>query len=60
MEEVVKAFLKQLPIPSHGNESIKLTEKSKRRFEHIEEDFKTGKNVHVAKSVDDFLAQLDA
>ncbi len=61
LKEFIKRFLnKNFTISSNITQKITLTKKAKTRYKQMNEDFKNEKNVNIAKSIDDFLAQLNA
>ncbi|MBU3978145.1 hypothetical protein KJ980_04095 [Patescibacteria group bacterium] len=65
VEEVLKEFIKRflnknVVTSSNLTQKITLTKKAKTRYKQMNEDFKIEKDISIAKSVDDFLAQLNA
>lgn len=61
MREFVRRFLSKTQTKtSRQVENVKLTKKAKLRYKRINQDLKSGKNIMLAKSVDDFLIQLNA
>jgi len=63
LQEAVRVFLKKLGqgvigITLRDEEDEQLSPRAIKRYKKISEDFKKGKNVHAAKSVDDLMRQL--
>lgn len=63
LQEVVRIFLKKLSrgaigIALNDEESMQLSARAIKRYNKISEDFRKGKNVYSAKSVDDLMLQL--
>ena len=63
LQEAVRIFLKKLArgtigITFNDKESIQLSKPAIKRYKKISEDFRKGKNVYAAKSVDDLMLQL--
>lgn len=63
LQEVVRIFLKKLSrgaigIALNDEESVQLSARAIKRYNKISEDFRKGKNVYSAKSVDDLMLQL--
>lgn len=61
LREFIKRFLsKSGTISSQKIEYITLTKKAQLRYKQMAKDSDENKNIHVARSVDEFLAQLNA
>ena len=62
LQEAVRIFLKKLAQGAIGiafeEEAIKLSPKAIKRYKRMSEDFKKGRNIYTAKSVDDLMNQL--
>lgn len=63
LQEAVRVFLKKLSqgvlgITFNEEESVQLSARAIKRYNKISEDFRKGKNVYVAKDVDDLMFQL--
>lgn len=63
LQEAVRVFLKKLARGAMGvtfndKESVQLSARALKRYNKISEDFRKGKNVYVAKNVDDLMFQL--
>ena len=61
LQEAVRVFLSKLANKMIGVEfesTVKLSAKAEKRYMKITEDFKKGRNVYRAKSVDDLMKQL--
>lgn len=59
-EEVFKEFITRFLKKAETTESITLTSKAKKRYEKMDRNFNTGSNTHIAKSMDEFLTQINA
>lgn len=64
LQEPVRLFLKQL---STGNlrvkfepKAVQLSPKAIKRYDKMTKDFKTGKNIFTANSVDELMAHLNS
>ena len=63
LQEIVRVFLSKLAanrLEVSIQESLKLSEKSEKRYLKQTQDFEKGKNIHSAKNVDDLMFQLNA
>lgn len=63
LQEAVRVFLKKLAQGAIGisfeeEKVIQLSARAIKRYDKISEDFRKGKNVYVAKDVDDLMLQL--
>lgn len=63
LQEAVRVFLKKLAQGTMGvifkeEGVVHLSAKNARRYERMVEDFRKGKNVYTAKSVDDLMRHL--
>ena len=63
LQEAVRIFLRKLAQGAIGvafeeEEYIKLSTKAIKRYNRMSEDFKKGRNISTAKSVDDLMNQL--
>lgn len=62
LQDVVRLLLHKLArrelTVTVGEEVVKLSKNSKKRYARMDEDFHTGRNVYAAKNTDDFLKQL--
>lgn len=63
LQELVRVFLKQMAkgvagITFEREEVVLLSPRAIKRYNKISEDFRKGKNVYSAKSVDDLMTQL--
>lgn len=63
LQEAVRVFLKKLSrgvidVAFNDEESVQLSARAIKRYNKISEDFRKGKNVFVAKNVDDLMLQL--
>ncbi len=63
LQEVLRVFLSKFAsnkIEVTIQESVRLSEKSEKRYLAETQDFKKGKNIHSAKTVDELMLQLNA
>lgn len=63
LQEAVRIFLKKLAqgtigITFNDRKSVQLSVRAIKRYSKISEDFRKGKNIYAAKSVDDLMLQL--
>lgn len=62
LQEILRVFMKKLASSkinlSFDEEVVYLSEKADKRYSKQLEDFKSGKNIYVAKDVDDLMKQL--
>lgn len=63
LQEAVRIFLKKLArgaigITFNDKESVQLSARAIKRYNKISENFRKGKNVYTAKSVDDLMFAL--
>lgn len=63
LQEVVRVFLtkyskRELSVNVEQFPAVKLSAKNEKRYAKMEEDFKKGKNVYIAKDVDDLMRKL--
>lgn len=63
LQEAVRIFLKKLAkgaigIAFNNRESVQLSERAIKRYNKISEDFRKGRNVYTAKSIDDLMFAL--
>jgi len=63
LQEVTRVLLtklakRELNVSVEQFPAVMLSAKAEKRYAKMDEDFKTGKNVYTAKSVDEFLEKL--
>lgn len=64
LQEAVRIFLRKLAERRIGisleeaEEAVQLSPRAIRRYNKMTEDFKKGRNIHTAKSVDDLMKQM--
>lgn len=63
IQEVIRLFLNRFSQKSialnFGEPSVTLSDKAEKRYLKMEKDFRAGKNIYRATSVDDFMKQLN-
>lgn len=62
LQEVVRVLMAKLAqgmLVVEFRENVRLSPKAEKRYLAMEEDFKKGRNVYKASSVEDFFRQLD-
>lgn len=65
LQEAVRIFLRKLAerrvgIRLEEEEVVQLSPKAEKRYLKMEEDFRRGRNIYTAKSVEDLMKQLNA
>ncbi len=63
LQDVVRLLLhklarREIAVAVQEEEVVKLSKKAQARYEKMNQDFRTGKNVYMANNMDDFLRQL--
>lgn len=63
LQEIVRVLLtklakRQLSVSVEQFPAVRLSAKNERRYAKMEEDFKKGRNVYMAKDVNDLMRQL--
>ncbi|MEK7517413.1 MAG: hypothetical protein AAB583_02595 [Patescibacteria group bacterium] len=63
LQEAVRVFLKKLAQGAMGitferEEAVQLSPRAIKRYDKMAEDFRKGKNIYTAKSVDDLMRHL--
>jgi len=61
LQEVIRVFMTKLAektIDISFQEVIMLSPKAQKHYQKMDEDFSIGKNVHLAKTIDDLKSQL--
>ncbi len=63
LQDVVRLLLhklarREIAVAVQEEEVVKLSKKAQARYEKMNQDFRTGKNVYMANNMDDLLRQL--
>lgn len=57
---VTQLAKRELKVSEEPSEYVKLSPRAKKRYKKMEQDFKFGRNIYTAKSIDEMIRQLDS